>query len=481
MYFSYYMEMPDLIYIDFKELLEFFFLVMCLYIIIKICFIQNKPKQLWFFNKLFIKLFNKLFNKYKSLIRFITNKYLSIVKMFNKQVIIFPTFTIFKTILQYIYFYKIRYCSAMHNKKNCSYFIHTPCRNAIFFRVFGCINNDCNAFSSYEHNEDRYTYWREYNYLGRFFSINWIKFLIKLINDWIKLINDWIKLRNNQFLDLFDEFCFFLGYKEKIEISYRRPLKFFFIKMIKYSITKKLFLLIFSEITFILNCDSSIGIMLSFFLFIFILYTSNIIEEGVSTKIMISLKRFLMVVRNIISENLEIENNAFIVIFIFLFFYLSFLNLFAIYPYSFTSASHLTLTFYVSCTFFISLNLIALSYQSTHYFNLFLPTGVPIHVIPIIVFIEVISFVIRMLSLSIRLFVNMMAGHTLMKLIGVGIYILCFELSIAIPPVDTLGFIVLAFIFVFLILMEIFIAFLQAYLFVILMIYYLNSIVYISD
>ena len=103
MYFSYYMEMPDLMYIDFKELLEFFFLVMCLYIIIKIRFIRNKPKQTWFFNKLF-------------------NKYLSRVKMFNKRVIDFLTFTTFETILQSINFYKIKYYSVMHNSDNSALF-----------------------------------------------------------------------------------------------------------------------------------------------------------------------------------------------------------------------------------------------------------------------------------------------------------------------------------------------------------------------
>ena len=111
MYFSYYMEMPDLMYIDFKELLEFFFLVMCLYIIIKIRFIRNKPKQTWFFNKLF-------------------NKYLSRVKMFNNQVIDFLTFTTFETILQSINFYKIKsinfykikYYSVMHNSDNFALF-----------------------------------------------------------------------------------------------------------------------------------------------------------------------------------------------------------------------------------------------------------------------------------------------------------------------------------------------------------------------
>ena len=61
---------------------------MCLYIIIKIRFIRNKPKQTWFFNKLF-------------------NKYLSRVKMFNNQVIDFLTFTTFETILQSINFWGI--------------------------------------------------------------------------------------------------------------------------------------------------------------------------------------------------------------------------------------------------------------------------------------------------------------------------------------------------------------------------------------
>ena len=86
----------------------------------------------------------------------------------------------------------------------------------------------------------------------------------------------------------------------------------------------------------------------------------------------------------------------------------------------------------------------------------------------------------RMFSLSVRLFVNMMSGHTLLKLMGIGIYLLCFKLSMLVPPITIVGIILLISIIFFLILLEIFIAFLQAYLFVSLMMYYLTSIMYIE-
>ena len=118
------------------------------------------------------------------------------------------------------------------------------------------------------------------------------------------------------------------------------------------------------------------------------------------------------------------------VIFIIIFFYLTFLNLSGMFPYSFTCTSHLTFTFFVSFSYFIGLNLIAYTYQYNAYFRLFLPSGVPEYIIPLIIIVEFLSFFMRLLSLSIRLFANMMAGHTLLKIVSVSFYFMGFYLTL---------------------------------------------------
>lgn len=110
---------------------------------------------------------------------------------------------------------------------------------------------------------------------------------------------------------------------------------------------------------------------------------------------------------------------AFIFIFIFYFLFLLILvsNLLGMVPYSITVTSHFIFTFYYALSFFIGINLIGILYHKEKYFVLFLPDGVPITIIPFLILIEYISYFSRVLSLSIRLFANMMSGHILMKIL----------------------------------------------------------------
>jgi ATP synthase subunit 6 len=134
-------------------------------------------------------------------------------------------------------------------------------------------------------------------------------------------------------------------------------------------------------------------------------------------------------------------------------------------------------TFFISFSYFIGLNIIAYIYNNSNYFNLFLPSGVPELIIPLITFVEFMSFFTRMFSLSIRLFANMMAGHTLLKILSFFLYSMLFGLNIF--PSILFGIAFLTFIIIFVITLEICISFLQSYVFITLMILYLNDIFYI--
>jgi ATP synthase subunit 6 len=87
-------------------------------------------------------------------------------------------------------------------------------------------------------------------------------------------------------------------------------------------------------------------------------------------------------------------------------------------PYSFTVTSHLIVTLCTALAGFIGLNIIGIMKNRTHFLSLFSPPGAPMALAPLLVFIEFVSHVFRVLSLSIRLFANLMSGHTLLKILS---------------------------------------------------------------
>lgn len=155
--------------------------------------------------------------------------------------------------------------------------------------------------------------------------------------------------------------------------------------------------------------------------------------------------------------------------YMFLFLFIS--NLIGMIPYSITITSHLILTLYLSLAFFIGTNLIGLLHLKQNYFILFLPDGIPVPIIPALILIEYVSYFSKIFSLAIRLFANMMSGHILLKiLIG-------FSWSLLNTNIISIMVSVLPFFIVFCVIgLEFAIAFLQAYVFTILLIIYLNDV-----
>jgi ATP synthase subunit 6 len=94
------------------------------------------------------------------------------------------------------------------------------------------------------------------------------------------------------------------------------------------------------------------------------------------------------------------------------------LNMFGLVPYSFTLTSHIIVTFALALVIFFAINVVGIRKHGIHFFSLFLPPGTSIVLSLLLVPIELISYVFKPISLSIRLFANMMAGHTLLKVIG---------------------------------------------------------------
>lgn len=97
---------------------------------------------------------------------------------------------------------------------------------------------------------------------------------------------------------------------------------------------------------------------------------------------------------------------------------LIFCNLVGMVPYSFTVTSHIIFTFSLALAVFIGINIIGIKAHGLKFFSLFLPKGVPLIIMPLLITIEIISYLIKVFTLSIRLFANMTSGHALLKIIA---------------------------------------------------------------
>ena len=87
-------------------------------------------------------------------------------------------------------------------------------------------------------------------------------------------------------------------------------------------------------------------------------------------------------------------------------------------PYSFTVTSHIVITLAFSMLTFIGINVIGIRTHGFHLLSLFLPSGAPLALAPLLVAIEVVSYSFRLVSLALRLFANMMSGHCLLKILA---------------------------------------------------------------
>lgn len=122
---------------------------------------------------------------------------------------------------------------------------------------------------------------------------------------------------------------------------------------------------------------------------------------------------------SMITDNISGKSGQFFFPLIFsIFFFVTCVNLIGLVPYSFTLTSHLIVTFALSIAIFLGVNVICIRLHGLEFFSLFFPSGTSLALAFLLVPIEIISYVFRPISLGIRLFANMMAGHTLLKVIA---------------------------------------------------------------
>ncbi len=157
-----------------------------------------------------------------------------------------------------------------------------------------------------------------------------------------------------------------------------------------------------------------------------------------------------------------------------LFMFVLTLNMIGLIPYTFTVTSHIIVTAALAITVFLTVLLYGLYRHGLHFFNLFVPKGVPIYILPLIVFIEVLSFISRPISHSVRLFANMLAGHITLQVFASFIILMGGAMGALGWAGGALPFAMI----VVLIALETLVAFLQAYVFAILTCIYLNDAIH---
>jgi ATP synthase subunit 6 len=207
-------------------------------------------------------------------------------------------------------------------------------------------------------------------------------------------------------------------------------------------------------------------ILIAFMFLFYINYSSN---TYIPSKWQYALENIYLFVLQLVKQQINnIIALKYFPLVLFIFSFILIANIIGLVPYGFTITGHIIFTFQIAFSIFFGITLINFINNKLEFFNLFVPSGVPKPLIPFLVIIEIVSYLIRPFSLSVRLFANMLAGHTLLNILSAFIFNVFKQYAL-------ISFLPLLFI-VFIIVLEFCIAIVQAYIFSILVCIYLNDI-----
>ena len=190
---------------------------------------------------------------------------------------------------------------------------------------------------------------------------------------------------------------------------------------------------------------------------------TNSVEDLYPSRMQVASELGFNFISSLINDTIGKEGKKYFPLVFALFMFILFGNLFGMIPYSFTFTSHIIVTLALAMGVFIFVTVLGFIKHGVKFFGFFVIPGLPIYMLPLLIPIEVISYLSRPISLSVRLFANMLAGHTLLKVFA--------------GFVSALGFFgILPLVFIIALTgLEILIAFLQAYVFAILTCLYIND------
>ena len=224
----------------------------------------------------------------------------------------------------------------------------------------------------------------------------------------------------------------------------------------------------------ITNVTIFLAISISFLLFVlYILFEKK--QFLIPNRIQVIFETIYSVIFRLILDNIGNAGKALFPYIFFLFIFVLLLNIIGLVPYSFTVTSHLIVTFSIALFTFIGVNIICFKKHGIQILTLFLPPGASMTLALLLIPIEFVSYLFRPISLSVRLFANMMAGHTLLKVIAGFAWTMLLTGS---PIFLIVHFIPLG-LLVLLMGLELGVAIIQAYVFTILTCIYLHDAIYL--
>ena len=203
--------------------------------------------------------------------------------------------------------------------------------------------------------------------------------------------------------------------------------------------------------------------ILVFFLIISLHVVANNNSKLVPSKWSIALESSFASINSMVREQIGSVNEVYLPFIYSLFFFILIANLTGNVPYSYTVTTSIIVTLSLSFTILIGVTFLGLMNNKIKFFAHFIPTGTPLALVPLLVLIELVSFAARAFSLGIRLFANMVAGHTLLKILSTFLFKL-FSSSIIVGLLTLIPFSL----FLALCGLEIAVSIIQAYVFVLL-------------
>lgn len=226
------------------------------------------------------------------------------------------------------------------------------------------------------------------------------------------------------------------------------------------------------------NAAMILSLALGSFLFLSHLYGSpSLYLKDTSGTFLVPNNRWFLLIENIyivitslLFDNIGLKGQVYLPFVFVVFIFVLISNLIGLIPYSFTVTSHIIVTFALALIVFVGVNIIGVNIHRLHFLNLFLPSGTALPLAFLLVPLEIVSFLSKPISLSVRLFANMMAGHTLLKVIA----------GFAWSMMKKGGFLFLAHLLPLAVLfilvgLELGVAMIQAYVFTVLTCIYLND------
>jgi len=172
-------------------------------------------------------------------------------------------------------------------------------------------------------------------------------------------------------------------------------------------------------------------------------------------------------VAGLVRDNVGHQGRAYFPFIFSLFMFILFANTIGLIPYAFTVTSHIIVTFALAAVVFLGVTVVAIVKHRMKFFTYFLPKGTPLYMAPLLIPIEMLSYLARPVTLSLRLFANMMAGHTMLKVFA------GFVITLGLAGVFPMAVLVALY------LLELIVAVLQAFVFTILTCLYLHDAIHL--